>query len=174
MRSKATINRLKMYKSGGKAIRAVNGKVVQPMPFQSWTPSGTVARVEPNRKWFGNTRVVGQKDLEKFRDAMSTIKNDPYQFVMRQSKLPMSLLRDPVESKQTHLLASEPFGTTFGKKLMRKRPKLGGGDLAEMVADAAAKQEGYNPEKDRDLREVDGVGRHEGKHPIFNLLIDRI
>ena len=23
------------------------------------------ARVEPNRKWFGNTRVVGQNELEK-------------------------------------------------------------------------------------------------------------
>ena len=26
-----------------------------------------MARIAPNRKWFGNTRVVGQKELDKFR-----------------------------------------------------------------------------------------------------------
>lgn len=29
------------------------GKIVQPAPFQSRLPSGSVARVEPNRRWFG-------------------------------------------------------------------------------------------------------------------------
>lgn len=51
-RSRATINRLKMYRSGGTAVRAKNGMIIKPMPFQSWTPSGTMARIEPNRKWY--------------------------------------------------------------------------------------------------------------------------
>lgn len=29
------------------------GKIIKAAPFQSWLPSGSVARVEPNRKWFG-------------------------------------------------------------------------------------------------------------------------
>ena len=29
------------------------GKIIRPAPYQSWLTSGTVARVEPNRKWFG-------------------------------------------------------------------------------------------------------------------------
>ena len=29
-------------------------------------------RIQPDRRWFGNTRVVGQKQLEQFREEMST------------------------------------------------------------------------------------------------------
>ena len=28
-------------------------------------------RIQPDRRWFGNTRVIGQKQLEQFRDEMS-------------------------------------------------------------------------------------------------------
>ena len=56
-RDKATIKRLQMYRNF-KAKRDSSGKVIRPAPFQSKVPSGTVARVEPNRKWFGNIRVV--------------------------------------------------------------------------------------------------------------------
>jgi hypothetical protein len=31
---------------------------INPAPFQSKVPSGTVACVESNRQWFGNVRVV--------------------------------------------------------------------------------------------------------------------
>ena len=30
------------------------------------------SRIQPDRRWFGNTRVVGQKQLEQFRTEMST------------------------------------------------------------------------------------------------------
>lgn len=103
-RTRATVNRLKMYRSGGRAIRARNGQIVKAMPYQNWTPTGGVARVEPNRRWFGNTRVIGQRDLDTFRTAMSELKKDPYQFVVKQNKLPMSLLSDPVTSQHSHLL----------------------------------------------------------------------
>jgi nuclear GTP-binding protein len=52
-RTKTTIKRLQMYKSGGKVIRNRQGKVLRAAPFQSSSKSGEVARVEPNRKWFG-------------------------------------------------------------------------------------------------------------------------
>jgi nuclear GTP-binding protein len=56
-----------------------------------------MARVQPDRRWFGNTRVIGQRQLEQFREAMAEKVNDPYQMLMRQSKLPMSLLEDNVK-----------------------------------------------------------------------------
>lgn len=28
-------------------------------------------RIQPDRRWFGNTRVIGQKQLDQFRDEMS-------------------------------------------------------------------------------------------------------
>ena len=56
-RDKATIKRLQMYRNF-KAKHDASGKVVRAAPFQSKIPAGTVARVEPNRKWFGNIRVV--------------------------------------------------------------------------------------------------------------------
>jgi hypothetical protein len=30
-------------------------------------------RIAPNRRWFGNTRVVGQNELERFREAMGQV-----------------------------------------------------------------------------------------------------
>ncbi|OON18863.1 hypothetical protein X801_05276 [Opisthorchis viverrini] len=52
MRSKATIKRLNMYRNF-KAKRDKVGKIIRPAPFQSTLPSGSVSRVEPNRRWFG-------------------------------------------------------------------------------------------------------------------------
>ena len=68
MRDKATVRRLQMYRTGGKALRSewcstirplthifrnADGKILKPAPFQSSVKSGQVARVDPNRKWFG-------------------------------------------------------------------------------------------------------------------------
>jgi len=33
--------------------RDAAGRIVKPAPFQSRLTAGTVARVEPNRRWFG-------------------------------------------------------------------------------------------------------------------------
>lgn len=133
------------------------GKVVKPLQFQSTVAPGTVARVEPNIKWFSkctffllsfffffcicftsgqhiafiitwyygdkcgindakniwinpvipcifincisaNTRVIKQSSLQKFQEEMGAVQKDPYRVVMRQSKLPMSLLHDRVKA----------------------------------------------------------------------------
>lgn len=44
----------------------------------------------------GNTRVVKQSSLQKFQEEMETVMKDPYKVVMKQSKLPMSLLHDRI------------------------------------------------------------------------------
>lgn len=66
------------------------GHIVRAAPFQNTVSSGTVSRVEPNRRWFGNTRVITQDSLQAFKEAMK-IKN-PYEIMLRQTQLPVSLL----------------------------------------------------------------------------------
>lgn len=45
-----------------------------------------------------NTRVIKQSSLQKFQEEMGKVQKDPYRVVMRQSKLPMSLLHDRVKA----------------------------------------------------------------------------
>ena len=93
MRTKATIDRLNMYKNF-KPVRNRKGKLIKAAPFQSWNSSGTQARVEPNRKWFGNTRVITQNALQKFQEEMDKAKNDPYKMVLRPTNLPTKILNE--------------------------------------------------------------------------------
>ena len=63
-RTKSTIMRLKMYKSGG-AIRNKEGKVVGGSLMMSTKSGGTTnasttARIAPNRRYFANTRTTAQ------------------------------------------------------------------------------------------------------------------
>lgn len=95
MRDRGTIRRLNMYRQ--KERRNSRGKVIKPLQYQSTVASGTVARVEPNIKWFGNTRVIKQASLQKFQEEMDKVMKDPYKVVMKQSKLPMSLLHDRIQ-----------------------------------------------------------------------------
>ena len=150
MRDKATINRIKMYKNF-KAKRDKVGKITTPAPFQSWLAAGTVARVEPNRKWFGNTRVITQNALQTFQEEMAKVKKDPYKFVMRQTKLPISLLNEKGKQARVHVLDTEPFESTFGKKRTRKRPNLKVTDMEAMVEKAQEAAETYKADDDRDL-----------------------
>ena len=80
-------------------IEAVNlqlqaGTITKEAIYQSKLPSGTQARVEPNRRWFENTRVVGQKELDAFRMEMKVAEKDPYSFVIRTKQLPLGLAQN--------------------------------------------------------------------------------
>jgi len=35
------------------------------------------ALIEPNRKWFGNTRLMNQNEMDKYKDILSEMKDDP-------------------------------------------------------------------------------------------------
>ncbi|KAK7598172.1 hypothetical protein V9T40_006407 [Parthenolecanium corni] len=149
-RTKGTIKRLQMYKNF-KAVRDRHGKILRPAPFQGWLPSGTVARVEPNRKWFCNSRVVGQEALQKFQEALGTVMKNPYDIVMKPTNLPISLLNEKSKNKRVHILDTESYEKTFGSKKTRKRPNLMVKDekqLMEVITDCTEK---YTDEKDYDL-----------------------
>lgn len=166
MRDRSTIKRLQMYKNF-KPKRDKTGKITKPAPFQSRLPSGSVARVEPNRKWFGNTRVITQNALQTFQEEMTKVKNDPYKVVMRQTKLPITLLNETAKHARVHLLDTESFESTFGKKAQRKRPNLKFEDMKALVDQASSSAEKYDSGKDRDLVTEEPEFKEEMPEVIF-------
>ncbi|XP_034029986.1 nucleolar GTP-binding protein 2 isoform X2 [Thalassophryne amazonica] len=167
MRDRATIKRLNMYRQKQRCNK--HGKVVKPLQYQSTVAPGTVARVEPNIKWFANTRVIKQTSLQKFQEDMTAIQKDPYRVVMRQSKLPMSLLHDRVKAHNSmvHILDTEGFETTFGPKAQRKRPNISGGDMKDLLEQAQASALSYSADRDKDLVTEDSGVREEVREEIF-------
>jgi nuclear GTP-binding protein len=136
-RSAKKIKTLNMYKDG-KAIRNKEGKIVKAASYQSKEVPKAV--VEPNRRWFTNTRVISQDTLKSFREAIAEKEKDPYSVLLKSNKLPMSLIRDGPslqdglkkhQAKMT--IESEPFSQTFGPKAQRKRPKLSFNTVDELA-----------------------------------------
>ncbi|KAJ7492014.1 NUC091 domain-containing protein [Mycena latifolia] len=92
-RNAKQVSRLKML-TGGKAVRDKDGKIIQAAAFQKGEDETKPGRVQPDRRWFGNTRVISQTALDHFRTSLSTKKDDPYSVLLRRNKLPMALLDD--------------------------------------------------------------------------------
>ena len=129
-RSAETINRLRLYNT--KAIRNKKGKVIGGN-FMMGDRAGDreitaeTGRIAPDRRWFGNTRVVDPKQLDSFRAEMTEKVADPYSVVLKRKKLPMGLLREAADREappSQALLEQEPFEKAFGSKSRRKRVKL--------------------------------------------------
>lgn len=139
-RSAKRVKTLNMYKQG-KARRNSAGDIIQAAAFQD--RSAPVARVEPHRKWFTNTRVISQEALASFRGAVEAQSKDPYSYLLKQNKLPMTLIRDGKEHERRDGLVqhrakirieTEGFGETFGPKAQRKRPRLAVSSLDDLAA----------------------------------------
>ena len=65
LRSKSTIMRLNMYPRGA-PVRDAEGKIVGGTLLMKnksgGKDMGSVARIAPDRRWFGNTRTISQTD----------------------------------------------------------------------------------------------------------------
>ncbi|GEM08286.1 hypothetical protein Rt10032_c05g2303 [Rhodotorula toruloides] len=138
-----------------KAIRDKDGKILQAAEFQS--SEITPGRVQPDRRWFGNTRVISQTALDHFRENLKDKVKDPYAVVLKQNKLPMSLLTDAANKQD--LTTTEPFSDTFGTKAQRKRPRLDVGSINELASKVATHQakvaaDAVQAEKDQRLSEI--------------------
>lgn len=139
-----------------KPKRDRQGKIVRAAPFQSWHAPGTVARVEPNRKWFNNTRVIGQDALQKFQTELGNVMKNPYDIVMKPTKLPITLLNEKKKHDRVHILDTESFESVFGGKKTRKRPNLMVKDEQQLMEIVNEVTESYTDEKDYDLVRDDG------------------
>ncbi|KAL9667455.1 hypothetical protein QQ045_001814 [Rhodiola kirilowii] len=108
-RTAATVRRLKMYNTRPKRSR--KGKILRHELQSTELPS---TRIAPDRRWFGNTRTIKQKQLEFFRDEL-----------------------------QTRMSNTEKFEDTFGSKNKRKRPKLLAADYESLVKKAEGSQDAF-------------------------------
>ncbi|KAI9691989.1 MAG: GTPase required for pre-60S ribosomal subunit nuclear export and maturation [Bogoriella megaspora] len=146
-RSAKKVRNLNIVRKGGEIQRNRSGKITKAAPYQS--RDAPVARVEPNRKWFTNTRVISQQSLEAFRGAIAAQQSDPYSFLMKQNKLPMSLIRDDEtrnglkQHEAKMKVEGQPFGDTFGPKSRRKRVKLDVGNMEDLAGRAGESHETY-------------------------------
>ncbi|RDW87429.1 hypothetical protein BP5796_03123 [Coleophoma crateriformis] len=145
-RSAKKVKTLNMFKDG-KAQHNAAGKVTKAASFQSReTPQ---ARIEPNRKWFTNSRVIGQDALNSFREAMAERASDPYSVLLKTNKLPMSLIRDGegkngIKQHQAKMtVEASPFSDVFGPKAQRKRVKLGVSSIEDLADDSVNSHDTY-------------------------------
>lgn len=142
--------------------RDKTGKLIHEALQSKELPS---TRIIPDRRWFGNTRVIGQKQLDEFRNEMSVKVNDAYTVLLREKKLPMQLLEDfdkvkrkgasegaPGQGRElrANLLTTQPFESTFGPGRKRKRPTLAAESLSSLLEAAEKKEEGFEEEAPAD------------------------
>jgi nuclear GTP-binding protein len=131
----------------GKAQRDSSGKIIKAASYQS--REIPKARVEPNRKWFENTRVISQDALSQFRNAVAEKASDPYSVLLRTNKLPMSLIRDNhsvngIKQHQAKIaVETSPFSDTFGPKAQRKRVKIAVSNLEDLAGETEKMHEAY-------------------------------
>ncbi|KAF7822741.1 nuclear/nucleolar GTPase 2 [Senna tora] len=137
-RSAATVRRLNMYNT--RPVRDRKGKILS-NEYQSKDLPNT--RIQPDRRWFGNTRVVNQKELEFFREELQNRMSSNYNVILKGKNLPLSLLNDHQKQARVHLLDREPFVDAFGPKTKRKRPNLMAADYESLVKKADGSQEDF-------------------------------
>lgn len=140
----------------------IKGSVLDP---SDKIEKGKMARIAPDRRWFGNSRVIGQSALEEFKSEMSKKLADPYQIITKTAKLPLSLLEEPEE--KAGLKKQLDFKAAFGKKSTRKRAQISADDFGELHGNADTKEGAYVQFKDRQLvenveREADPLTRTGG------------
>lgn len=157
-RDAKSVRRVNMLSGkSGNAVRDASGQVTQAAEFQS--REVTPGRVQPDRRWFGNTRTISQTALEHFRTNLKDKIKDPYSVVLKKNKLPMSLLTDlpttvnrkalpasqhftnsylSLQRAKLDLTTTEPFSDTFGSKAQRKRPRLEVGSFSELASSVTA------------------------------------
>lgn len=151
-RSAKRVKTLNMFKDGA-PTRNARGEITQAASYQG--KEKPKARVEPHRKWFTNTRVISQDALSSFRSAVEEKAKDPYAYLLKQNKLPMSLIRDNKEKDKERKdglvqhqakirIEGEKFGETFGQKAQRKRVRLNVGSLEDMAHATQTDQQKYS------------------------------
>lgn len=79
-RTAKRVKQLNVLKEG-KAQRNADGVITKAASYQS--KDVPTAVIEPNRKWFTNTRVISQDTLTAFREAVAETEKDPYKVLLK-------------------------------------------------------------------------------------------
>lgn len=165
-----------MYKEG-KAQRNADGQITKAATWQSRDVPTAV--IEPNRKWFSNTRVVSQDTLTAFREAMEEKAKDPYQVLLKSNKLPMTLIRDGKDTnglkqhRAKMTLETAPFSGVFGPKSQRKRVKLDVANLDDL-ADGTEKSMDTYEERLEQAKLLSGESGNNEEDGSFAMAIEPV
>lgn len=159
-RTAKKVKQLNILKEG-KPQRNADGEIVKAASYQSRDVPN--ARIEPNRKWFSNSRVISQESLSAFRDAIAQKEKDPYTVLLKSNKLPLSLIRDGQDNRVNGIkqhqakmtVETSPFAEVFGPKSSRKRVKLSVSNIDELADDSVKSLETYH-EKLEEARLLSG------------------
>lgn len=135
-RTKATIKRLNMYNS-------------KPNKNRFKVPDKPV-RIEPDRKWFGNTRTITQKSLETLRKEKEKQTQDTYSLFLKKTKIPQSLI-NPLNQTDIVRQKHSTFEETFGKKSRRSKPTLKVYTIEELAQSTEKMNEEYKMGADSNL-----------------------
>lgn len=158
-RDAAKVRKLNMYK-GGKAQRNAKGDITKAADLQGTDVPR--ARVEPNKRWFGNTRVISQDALAHFRDAVSNVQQDSYQVLLRRNKLPMSLLEESTKTPTVDITETESYASTFGPNAQRKKPRVAVSSLEDLANSAEKDQKDYEERGDSQAESEEDYGSANG------------
>ena len=155
LRSRGTIKRLNMYNE------KPDYKKMNEVPTDP-----AAGRLYSDRKYWGNTRTLDQKELDKYMTAMNKqmeARGSGHSILISGRKLPVSLLNgtDIKASKNVKLLDLESFQDTFGSKAKRKKPKVGSFTYESLLKNAHEKQQNYDSNKDKDLHRFDMIEAKE-------------
>jgi nuclear GTP-binding protein len=161
-RTEKKTRQLKVLNSG-KATRNAKGDITKEAIYQTTLKSGTRARVEPNRKWFENTRTISSKDLLKYTKLQET---QPNEYVIRSKQLPLLATPESLQKEQlVKLQQYKNYADTFGPNKKRKRPTITQTDYQELALHSDKTIEAYSVEKDN----YDKGHEYEAeKNHIFN------
>ena len=137
-RTKGTIKRLKMYDD-------------KPDWEKRRIRPDKPARIDPNRKWFGNTRTIDQKALENLRNEMENQSHDTYSLLLRRRKIPQSLIT-PLNNNVNNIKKQhKSFNDTFGPKQKRRKPNLKVYTMEEFADTSTKMAEDYDSTTDHNL-----------------------
>ena len=109
------------------------------------------ARIDPNRKWFGNTRTIDQKALENLRNEMENQSHDTYSLLLRRRKIPQSLITPLNNNTNNIKKLHKSFHDTFGPKQKRKKPNLKVYTMEELASTSSKMVEDYDSTVDHNL-----------------------
>lgn len=155
-RKASTVRRLNMYRT--RATRDAKGKVISEDLQSKDLPN---SRVAPDRRWFGNSRIVSQKQLEALRVANQKQKLDPRTAVLSVQRLQWDKLQAKQDNQNVgaaNLVAGRIKRELEPKNcLRRKKPRLSA-DILQKLEGAIPLTTNSEGEMDFQAGEVEDDG----------------
>ncbi|KAL0238875.1 hypothetical protein PCE1_004566 [Barthelona sp. PCE] len=107
----------------------------------------TDGRVNPSRKWYGNTRTIAQETLTQLRDAAEKVQRNPSQVLLHARKIPQSLIKFKDQEAESSVLDVESYDDAFGPRANAKKG-FDLMDLGDLAKKARTKLNGYSRDND--------------------------